>query len=83
MIIKFETHHFTFFPVYVDLGPGSTGPTTLSVVTGSGTTARSFSIRVCQIECNSPSKGRNEIHFQVETTTHLLIRLHETVERNS
>jgi hypothetical protein len=40
------------------MGLSSNNPVTLTVVTSGASFARSFSIRVCQIECTSLSKGK-------------------------
>ena len=43
--------------VYVDMGLSTNSPVVLTVVTAGNSFARSFSIKVSQIECNSLAKG--------------------------
>jgi hypothetical protein len=57
--LRIQVTELNFVSVYVDLGQGNTGPAILSMVTGSASSARSFSIKVCQIECTQINKGKN------------------------
>jgi hypothetical protein len=63
------------FIVYVDMGLSSNNPVTLTVVTSGASFARSFSIKVCQIECTSLSRGKILFGIQSNlcTTTFLEI----------
>ena len=47
--------------VYVDMGLSSSSPVVLTVVTAGNSFARSFSIKVTQIECNSLAKGTQNV----------------------
>ena len=44
--------------VYVDMGLSTNSPIVLTVVTAGPSFARSFSIKVSQIECDSLAKGK-------------------------
>ena len=53
---------FTVFNLlYVDMGLSSSSPVVLTVVTAGNSFARSFSIKVTQIECNSLAKGTQNV----------------------
>jgi hypothetical protein len=43
----------------------ATGPAVLSMVTGSTSSSRSFSIKVCQIECTQINKGDISITYVI------------------
>ncbi len=45
--------------VYVDLGTSSTQSAVLSAVTSGSSFARSFSVKVTQVECNALNRGDN------------------------
>lgn len=46
------------FSVYVDMGLASSSPVVLTAVTSGASFARSFSVKVTQIECNSLVRGK-------------------------
>ena len=52
--------HFNLCTVYIDMGLSSNSPVVLTVVTAGNSFARSFSVKVTQIECNSLAKGEQQ-----------------------
>ena len=55
--------------MYIDMGLSTNSPVVLTVVTSGASFARSFSVKVTQIECSSLAKGENlcRLPFYLET----------------
>ena len=57
------------FKVYIDMGLSTNSPVIITVVTSGQSFARSFSVKVSQIECNSLAKGATSFQLIQFTLT--------------